>query len=148
MVGAGGVGSAIAAALLYEKPHELVLYDVAEERTRDLLERLKGAAPDIAARVASSADPAGFDIAVNATPLGMRQGDPLPFDPDDLGADSLVADVIMKPPVTRLLEAAAAQGCRTLEGRHMLDHQAPLIADYFGIKGISPTLRDDGRPFG
>jgi len=133
IVGAGGVGGAVAAALLQERPGELVLFDIARERSRDLLARLRRAAPDLALEAAPQADPAGFDIVVNATPLGMRQGDPLPLDPGALGPATLVADVIMKPPVTPLLEAAAARGCRILEGRHMLDHQAPLIAEYFGI---------------
>lgn len=115
-------------------PSELVLFDVAEARTRDLLGRLRRAAPEVVTRAAANADPTGFDIAINATPLGMCQSDPLPFDADELAADTLVADVIMKPPVTRLLQAASARGCRILEGRHMLDRQAPLIADYFGVE--------------
>jgi shikimate dehydrogenase len=138
VVGAGGVGSAIAAALLREGPARLALVDVAGERAQALADRLRGAGGATAVEVASTPEPAGFEIVVNATPLGMRPDDGLPLDPERIDPGALVADVIMKPPRTRLLERAASRGCRLLEGRHMLDRQAPLIADYFGL-GCPPS---------
>ena len=138
VVGAGGVGSAIAAALLREGPARLALVDVARERAQALADRLRGAGGATAVEVASTPEPAGFEIVVNATPLGMRPDDGLPLDPERVDPGALVADVIMKPPRTRLLERAASRGCRVLEGRHMLDRQAPLIADYFGL-GCPPS---------
>jgi shikimate dehydrogenase len=134
VVGAGGVGSAIAAALLREGPARLTLVDVARERAQALAGRLQAAAGATAVEVAGAPEPEGFEIVVNATPLGMGADDRLPLDPERVDRSALVADVIMKPPRTRLLERAAARGCRVLEGRHMLDRQAPLIADYFGLR--------------
>jgi len=82
--------------------------------------------------------PKGIHIAINATPLGLRPGDPLSFDPVTLDAATLVAEVIMSPVETPLLGRARTHGRRIHHGRHMLDHQIPLYLEWFGIdaKGI------------
>ena len=74
------------------------------------------------------------DIAINATPLGMDAGDPLPFRVEQLGSAAIVADVVMKPPKTRLLELASQRGLRTQEGRHMLDNQVESIWEFVGLR--------------
>ena len=76
---------------------------------------------------------AGTDVAVNATPLGMSADDALPFDVAVLRTQALVADAIMKPPMTSLLHAAVAHGCCIQEGRHMLDNQVEAMWRYFGL---------------
>jgi shikimate dehydrogenase len=57
-------------------------------------------------------DPAGFRLVVNATPLGMSAGDPLPFDPARLGSDTFVGDVVLTAELSPLLKAVARRGCR------------------------------------
>ena len=85
-----------------------------------------------------SMPPKGIHIAINATALGLRPGDPQAFDPMTLDPDVVVADVIMSPVETPLLKRARTHGRRIHHGRHMLDHQVPLYLDWFGIdtKGI------------
>lgn len=64
------------------------------------------------------------DVVVNATPLGMTEGDPLPIDPALLSDSHIVVDLIYRPERTPLLEAAAQAGATTLNGVGMLLYQA------------------------
>ncbi len=79
VVGSGGVGSAIAAAFAKAGVSRIALFDAYETTMLSLAERLRKHYPQIEVTT-GSADPAGFDIVVNATPLGMQPGDPLPID--------------------------------------------------------------------
>ena len=83
-------------------------------------------------RAAPIADLWQADIAVNATPLGLRPEDPLPFDPGALRADAVVVDIIMNPHETALLRKAAALGHCVHHGIHMLEQQIPCYRDFFG----------------
>jgi shikimate dehydrogenase len=128
MAGAGGAGSAIALALLEAGVAELAIHDDDATRREALVERLRtryGARPR-----AGSADPAGYDLVVNATPAGMRANDPLPLRADRLAPGMFVADVITVPAVTPLLEAARRLGCRTQVGGGMFAAVSTLMVDY------------------
>lgn len=131
LVGAGGVGTAIAFALAEAGVSELVIYDSVEQRAEDLAGRIGEAGT--AAR-AGEPDPAGFELVVNATPIGMRPEDPLPLDPARIERGAIVADVIVQS--TRLLELAAARGCRTFGGAGMMDHQLQTMASHLGLGGF------------
>jgi shikimate dehydrogenase len=137
LVGLGGVGSAIAAALCEAGIGRLLVSELNEQRADAALARLSHFYP--AVPMASADTPAkGIHYAVNATSLGSRPEDPLPFDPVTLDTDVLVADLIMSPVETPLLLRARTHGRRIHHGRHTLDHQVPLYLDGFGIdaKGI------------
>ena len=117
MAGAGGAGTAIAYALLDAGVSELAVHDMDAMRRDVLVAQLAGR---FAGRVrAGSDDPHGFEVIVNATPMGMRPGDPLPFDASRLMANMFVGDVITVPEVPPLLEAARAAGCLTQTGSAM-----------------------------
>jgi shikimate dehydrogenase len=131
LVGAGGAGVAIAFALVGHGCGEIAVFDTDAGRAAALVDRLT--ADGCAARVAPTADPAGFPITINATPLGMKPDDPLPFDVTRVDPGALVAEVIMKPRETRLIERARTQGNPTVLGERMLDYQAPFVLDFFGI---------------
>jgi shikimate dehydrogenase len=81
---------------------------------------------------AGAADPAQFDLAINATPLGMKPGDPLPFDVAGLAPATAVADVTTKPEITPLLAAARERGCPIATGRDMFEAQTLLAERLFG----------------
>ena len=130
IVGSGGAGTAIASSLLKASVGQLVMSDIDDARLGAAVRRLQRTAPERV--VAGSAD-ASCDLAVNATPLGMSTRDPLPFDPGVLGPDAIVAEVIMTPARTALLDAAAALGLRTVEGRRMLDGQLDAMWEFFGL---------------
>jgi shikimate dehydrogenase len=137
VVGSGGVGSAIAAALAAAGVARLRLFDTRREVADALAGRLREHYPalDVAHGIN---DPTGHDIAVNATPLGMGADDPLPLDATRLSAGTFVGEVVMKPAQTPLLRAAEARGCRTQVGTDMLFEQIPLYLDYFGFGTTTP----------
>ncbi|MFE0530365.1 shikimate dehydrogenase family protein [Micromonospora sp. SD19] len=132
LVGAGGAGSAIAVALLEAGAAALDVVDLDPGRLGTLVDRL---APAYPGRVtgATRFRPDEVDIAVNATPLGMRHDDPLPFDPARLAPGTVVADIIMSPATTPLLAAARSLGHQVHPGIHMLANQLDSYLDFFGL---------------
>ena len=81
---------------------------------------------------ANDIDFASYDMVINATPLGLHDSDPHPFDVQLLSENCLVCDIIMVPERTTLIDAAEARGLRVHLGRHMLDHQMQLIGKFIG----------------
>ena len=132
VVGSGGVGCAIAASLAGAGIGAISLFDVNTASAEGLGQRLKQNYPQIDVTTGSN-DPAGFDLVVNATPMGMNEGDPLPVDVKRLSADTFVGEVVMKSEITAFLAAARAQGCRVQVGSDMLFEQIPAYLEYFGF---------------
>jgi len=130
VVGGGGVGSAIAAAIAIESPGSITLFDIRGAAAEGLASRLRRHHPGLDVRLGGN-DPAGYDLVVNATPLGMAAGDPLPFDPERLSPGAFVGDVVLGAGATPLLQAAARRGCRTLVGTDMLFEQIPAYLEFF-----------------
>ena len=132
VVGTGGVGSAIAASLAAAGVAELHVFDTQTVSSTDLAQRLQKHYPTLIVRT-NSKDPAGLDLVVNATPLGMRAGDPLPMDMDRIDASTFVGEVVMSAETTAFLAAAQARGCRTQVGTDMLFEQIPAYLEFFGL---------------
>jgi shikimate dehydrogenase len=127
VVGAGGAGSAVALALVEAGVAALTVSDVDLKRCLGLVERLSARAPG--AVRAGPPDPAGCDFVVNATPAGMRRSDPLPTDPARLAPRAVVGDLITRPSMTPLLEAAQSRGCTVVTGEDMFAAAASGLAD-------------------
>lgn len=138
--GCGGAGKAVAHALAAAGVAALDLIDVDPARQRGLVAELRGLHPRLEVRE-GDAPRADHDLLVNATPCGMAASDPLPFGLDDVGPRAVVADLIMKPERTPLLQAAEARGHRIHLGRHLLESQAMLIARFFGVAPASGEAR-------
>jgi len=132
LAGAGGAANAIAFALAEAGVARLTLANRTRAKAEALRARVAEAYPALQVEV-GGADPAGHDLLVNATSLGLAEGDPLPFSVEGIGPGQTVAEVIMQPAVTPLLAEAAARGCRTHPGRPMLDSQLTLMADFLGM---------------
>lgn len=132
VVGSGGVGSAIAASLARAGAARLCLFDTRAESAERLAAKLKAHYPALTI-VTGSRDPAGHDIVVNATPLGMNPGDPLPMDMERVAPSALVGEVVMKQEETPFLAAARARGCATQIGTDMLFEQIPAYLEFFGF---------------
>jgi shikimate dehydrogenase len=137
VVGAGGVGSAIAASLAAEGVGAIALHDTNAASAEGLAERLREHYPKLDVSLRDS-DPAGYDLAVNATPLGMNARDPLPFDPDRLSPTTFVGEVVMKQEITPLLAAAQKIGCRFVVGTDMLFEMIPAYLEFFGFGTATP----------
>jgi shikimate dehydrogenase len=132
IVGSGGVGSAIAASLAGAGVADLSLFDVRGASADVLAERLRTHHPGIRVRTGSN-DPANHDIVVNATPLGMEPGDPLPVDVSRLDPQTFVGEVVMRETMTAFLQAAQARGCAFQVGTDMLFEQIPAYLEFFGL---------------
>ena len=137
VVGSGGVGSAIAASLAAAGVARLGLVDATPGIAEALAGRIAAHYPALSVSLGSN-DPAGWDIAVNATPLGMRDGDKLPFDPARLGPGTFVGEVVMTEEFTPLLRAAQAIGCPVQVGTDMLFEMIPAYLEFFGFGTATP----------
>jgi len=137
VVGTGGVGSAIAASLAAAGVAGLALYDARTEVAAGLGQRLARFYPDLAVTTGQN-DPAGFDLVVNATPMGMNDGDPMPMDVARIAPEAFVGEVVMKSEMTAFLRAAQARGCRFQVGSDMLFEQIPAYLEFFGLPSTTP----------
>jgi len=132
VVGSGGVGSAIAASLASAGVVAIGVFDIRAAVADALAHRLKQEYPDLAVSTGSN-DPAGYHLVVNATPMGMNEGDPLPLDVSRLSPDTFVGEVVMATEMTAFLTAAQAKGCRVQIGADMLFEQIPAYLEFFGL---------------
>jgi shikimate dehydrogenase len=145
VVGSGGVGCAIAASLAQAGVSALGVFDAAPAVAQALADRLRAHYPSLEIATGTP-DPSGYDIVVNATPLGMKPGDPMPIDVDRIAPTTFVGEVVMKEEFTPLLRAAKAKGCQVQVGTDMLYEMIPAYLEFFGFgKSTSAELRDLSR---
>ncbi len=134
IAGAGGASRAVS-YYLSEKAREVSIFDTDKAK----LKKLVGELSEIRANVSSTdgtTNPSGFDILVNATPLGLKKDDPPPFDVSGVPSDCVVCDLIYKK--TALLENAEKRGCRTVNGLGMLLWQGILAFELW--TGVEPPV--------
>jgi len=132
VVGCGGVGSAIAASLAAAEVAMIGLFDANAASATALAKRLSTHYRALEVKTGSN-DPAGYDIIVNATPLGMKDGDPLPMDVNRIEPATLVGEVVMKQEYTPFLRQAKDRGCPIQVGTEMLFEQIPAYLEFFGF---------------
>lgn len=132
-LGAGGAGMAIAFAVADAGAASLSIANRTEAKAEALAHRVHDAFPGCVARgLPADADPAGYDLVINTTSLGLHDGDKLPVDVGRLDPATVVSEIIMIPEETALLKAAKARGHKVHYGRPMLDEQIKLIAAFIG----------------
>jgi shikimate dehydrogenase len=137
VIGCGGVGSAIAASLAAAGLSAIGLYDPNTAAAEALGDRLRQHYPALQVATGSN-DPTGYDIVVNATPLGMKPGDPLPVDISKIPSTTFVGEVVMKEEYTPLLRAAMDKGCTVQVGTDMLFEMIPAYLEFFGFGTSTP----------
>jgi shikimate dehydrogenase len=141
VVGNGGVGSPIAASLASSGLAEIGLFDSDPRASEALAGRISEHYPDVAVSVGSK-DPSGYDMVVNATPIGMRDEDPLPVDIARVAPGTYVGDVVLSREVTAFLRAANEKGCTIQVGSDMLFELIPAYLEFFGFgKATAEELR-------
>lgn len=128
LVGAGGAGSAIAHSFVLAGVSRLAIHDPDTARRDGLIARL--AALGKGEVVAGSADPTGYDVVINATPMGMRAGDPLPIEVGKLVGSQFAGCVITAPAVSPWLQAARDKGCNSLVGADMFAQVRDLMVEF------------------
>ena len=142
LIGAGGAASALATALAAAGIAEIAVYDPNRAKAEQLAKVLSGAFGIRATCVADN-DPRGFDLIVNASPLGLEQSDPLPVDVSAIAQHAAVCDILMKNQPTPFLRAALARGLAAEPGFDMLIQQTPLYLDFFGYPELAASVRSD-----
>lgn len=131
LIGSGAAGSAIAASLCQAGIVALSVHDLQADKAAGLATLLRGAFSDVDVRSAPP-DLARADILINATPIGMQPGDPLPWDLAALRPGTIVGDVTTKPEVTPFVATARARGAPTVTGRDMYEGQVRELGAFFG----------------
>jgi shikimate dehydrogenase len=129
LVGAGGAATSIAHALIEGGVESLTITNRSPDKADQLVRLLQREFPS--KRVKAGDNKAGgHEIVINGTSLGMRADDPLPLPTDTLEPGTLVAEVVMQPDETVLLNLAAARGCVVHKGHHMITGQTELLAAF------------------
>jgi shikimate dehydrogenase len=144
LIGAGGVGKAIAFALAALGVAELCVFDTNRAKAERLAAQLRGRQ---VARIAECAEDAlrGAVGVVNATPIGMLPDVGTPVPDVLLRRGMWVADAVYTPLWTPLLNAAKAKGAEIMTGRELAIHQA---ADAFELfTGLKPSISELGNAF-
>ncbi len=132
VVGAGGAGRGVIAAIVERNPETVWIADLDEARATDAACSAGRPATAIGLRDIPQYLSA-TDIVINTTPLGLNEGEPLPFTLDHAPADLLVADILVKPTGTALLKDARARGLRTIDGSGMLALQIGFYLEFLGL---------------
>jgi shikimate dehydrogenase len=133
LAGAGGVARAIAFAMAQAGAASVAIHNRSADKADALLAAVRTAFPAVAT-ARGDERPADADVAINATSLGLKPGDAMPFAVDALPPTATVAEVVMNPPITPLLERAQARGLRIVKGDAMLHRQLEAWVEFLGLK--------------
>ena len=143
VIGAGGVGRAIAFALASRNVSDIRIVDSEPARAEQLAALLATKGARVVARIEEALD--GATGLINGTPVGMLPNRNTPVPPALLRADLWVADAVYSPLITPLLAAAQEKGARIMTGRELAIYQA---ADAFELfTGLAPSTEIMGEAF-
>jgi shikimate dehydrogenase len=142
IVGAGGAARAVAYPLCRETS-AVYIYNRSRERAEALRDHLVRVGREVRVAAADQMTSVGlrdFDLVINATPLGLKHDDPLPFDPSRLTGRQRVCDLIYRE--TRLLREARLAGCMTMDGLGMLLWQGAYAFELWtGVRAPVDVMR-------
>ncbi|MEX2584465.1 MAG: shikimate dehydrogenase [Gemmatimonadota bacterium] len=143
LIGAGGAAGAALCSLLDEQAEEVLILNRTHAKARALAERFAGSTTRIhIAEDLEASDAGNFDLAVNATSLGLRPDDPLPMEIDARVTADAVLDMVYSPRRTRWVREHLARGTRASDGLEMLLHQgAAAFERWWGIPAPIPVMR-------
>jgi shikimate dehydrogenase len=144
LIGAGGVGKAIAFALASLGVAGISIFDTDRAKAEQLAAQLQGGQ---SCRIADSVEDAlrGAVGVVNATPVGMLPSSDMPVPEALLHRRLWVTDAVYSPLWTPLLSAARAKGAEVMTGRELAIYQA---ADAFELfTGLAPSIAEMGNAF-
>lgn len=145
VLGAGGAAAAIGASLVSAGQRmvaELAFFDPCARRANELAARL-GQATQARVIAVDNNDAAGFDLVVNASPLGLELSDPMPCDVSRMEPHAALVDILMKNQPTPVVRAARAHGLVAQPGFEMMILQTHLYLDFFGYTDAAASVRKD-----
>jgi shikimate 5-dehydrogenase len=125
LLGAGGASRAVVYVLAKSKAKEVAVFDIDKSKSRNICTMIKSMFDFHAYSVDRIDDLAleDKDLLINATPVGLKENDPLPIPEKLLHKDLFVYDLIYNPAQTKLLAAAKNIGAKTSNGLGMLLYQ-------------------------
>ena len=130
VVGTGGAGAAVAAAIAREGASSLRLYDVDAIRAGQVCAVLRATFGAVRIAVGPPAL-GGIDIVINCTSVGMLGKPGTPVDVEGLAPGMVVVDLVIEPEMTELLQAASSRGCIVHPGRRTLEGQVDALCTFF-----------------
>ena len=145
MFGAGGAARAIGVELALAGAKHITIVNRDTKRGQVLVDLLNGktkSKTELAAWNKTYSVPAGVDIVVNATSIGLYPdvNARLDLNLGTLHTGLVVADVIPNPPRTNLIRDAEARGCKTLDGLGMLVNQGVIGVKYWTGVDVDPNV--------
>ncbi len=134
LLGAGGAAGAALVAFILSRAASVTVVNRDITRTEELISRVE---PHLKSTRAFAVDQDGAeeyvssaDLIVNATPLGMKQGDPSPIPVEWLSSQQVVLDMVYgRPAPTELVSGALRAGARAIDGLGMLINQGATAID-------------------
>ena len=145
LIGAGGGARAVATSIAVKHPAKLLIYDLDAAKAQALYDIVKNFFPSVPVEVVATVERLEIyqaDLLINATPVGMRESDPLLIKKEWLSGELFVYDLIYNPSETKLLKAAKDAGCHTANGLGMLLYQGCLAFEYWtGRKAPADVMR-------
>jgi len=147
MIGAGGVACAISIGCALNGAESVTLMDIVPEKALTLSIKVKTAAPDVEVNLVAPGSDAMIRalkqacVVVNATPLGMKQDDPLPLTQDQMDhvpKHALIFDAVYHIKGTKLGQAACKRDMTYIGGLDMLLYQGMRAFEIW--TGISPDI--------
>lgn len=147
IVGTGGAAGAALVSMVLERVAHVTVAGRRIEAAEDLIENVADRMRETTAEAVELGDDLraaveSADLVVNATPLGMRPDDALPVPAEWLQPDQVVADMVYRPAVTPLLQAAQARGARPVSGIGMLVAQGALAIETWNTDSQLVAPRD------
>ncbi len=145
-IGSGGAARAVGFSLALAGAEKITFCDIDREKAGllagDIREKTGVDAGTIThAELKACADEAG--CLINATPLGLKKGDPLPMPADCIQRRHLVCDLVYNPPETPFLKAAKSRRAKTLAGLGMLLFQGVIAFEIWtGKKAPVPIMKN------
>ena len=135
LFGTGGAGLAIAYALANENLKKLTFVNRDINKANNLKSNINKIYPNLHIQVLSNFDYElyDFDIVINATNLGLKNNDKLPFDVNRTRLDCIIADIIMNPSDTKLLKQSKSIGRTIHYGKYMIESQIELVGKFLNI---------------
>ena len=135
LFGAGGAAVAIGCSLANEGIKNLKLVNRDLNKANELKKKINTINRDLKISIYPTYDHdiTDCDIVINATSLGLKKNDQMPFDVTRSPANCIIADIIMQPEETELLKQAKSIGRPIHFGKNMIESQIDLVGDFLNL---------------
>jgi len=134
--GAGGAAVSIACSLASQNIKSLKIINRNVDKANELMKKVKVINKNLLVEVDQYKDNSqlyNFNIIINATSLGLRKNDKLPFDVTKTSPEAVIADIIMQPLETDLLKKALDLGRSVHYGKYMIESQINLAGNFLDL---------------